>query len=53
LFLILFLKKITNNLFAVLDPKFGIISCGAELTRLGATDLGVEFIDTAAHVVTT
>jgi hypothetical protein len=25
-----------------LDPKLGAIGCGAELTRLGATDLGAE-----------
>jgi hypothetical protein len=38
------------DLIVVLDPKLAVISCGAELTRLGATDLGAELADAAAHV---
>jgi hypothetical protein len=38
------------DLIVVLDPKLGTISCGAELTRLGSTDLGAELADAAAHM---
>jgi hypothetical protein len=47
-----FEKKITfrpwDDLIAVLDPKLGVISYGAESTRLGATGLGAELADVAS-----
>lgn len=49
-----FEKKITfrpwDDLIAVLNPKLGAISYGAESTRLGATGLGAELADAAADV---
>jgi hypothetical protein len=30
------------NLISFLDPLLSAIDCGAEITRLGATDLGAE-----------
>jgi tRNA G10 N-methylase Trm11 len=38
----MFMFRPLNNLISFLDPLVGAVGCGVEITRLGATDLGVE-----------
>jgi hypothetical protein len=43
-------KNLPENLFARLDPKLGVIGCGAEVTQLGVTGYGAELCDVAVCV---
>jgi hypothetical protein len=42
LFRKIFVFRLLEYLNAILDPKLGAMSCGAELTRLSATGLGAK-----------